>query len=182
FKVSDEIFKVERVVVSEEWRMRYANTPYGTMFEDFVKTAYTTHPYRWTTIGNMDQLKAAASSELEEFFNKYYVPNNACLVISGDIDEAKAKEWVHQYYGWIPKGDPIKRDIPTEPAQSEARKIVAYKPNIQLSSMYIGFKMANQVAVDDYALSVLGSILGDGNTSRLNKRLVNDDAPLCVNV
>src|SRR5438874_1561428 len=115
FKVSDDIFKVERVVVSEEWRMRYANTPYGTMFEDFVKTAYTTHPYRWTTIGNMDQLKAAASSELQEFFNKYYIPNNACLVIAGDIDEAKTKEWVHKYYGWIPKGPDIKRDIPQEP-------------------------------------------------------------------
>ena len=182
FKVSDDIFKVERIVVSEEWRMRYANQPYGTMFEDFVKTAYQKSPYRWTTIGNMDQLKAAASSELQEFFNKYYVPNNACLVIAGDIDEAKTKEWVHQYYGWVPKGADIDRDIPTDEPQTEARRIVAYKSNIQLPSIYIGFKTANYTSDDHYALGLLGSILGDGDTSRLDKRLVNNDAPLCVSV
>jgi zinc protease len=182
FKVSDDIFKVERVVVSEEWRMRYANQPYGTMFEDFVKTAYTKSPYRWTTIGNMDQLKAAASSELQEFFNKYYVPNNACLVIAGDIDEAQAKKWVHEYYGWIPKGADIDRNIPTDDPQTEARRIVAYKSNIQLPSIYIGYKTANYTSDDHYALGLLGSILGDGDTSRLDMRLVNNDAPLCVNV
>ena len=182
FKVSDDIFKVERVVVSEEWRMRYANTPYGTMFEDFVKTAYTNSPYRWTTIGNMDQLKAAASSELQQFYNKYYIPNNACLVISGDIDEAKTKEWVHKYYGWIPKGPEIHRDIATDAPQTEARRVVAYKSNIQLPSIYIGFKTADYTSDDHYALAVLGSILGDGDTSRLDKRLVNNDSPLCVNV
>jgi zinc protease len=182
FKVSDDIFKVERVVVSEEWRMRYANTPYGTMFEDFVKTAYTKSPYRWTTIGNMDQLKAAASSELQQFFNKYYVPNNACLVISGDFDQEKAKEWVHQYYGWIPKGADIQRNIPDEPEQTEARQLTAYKTNIQLPSIYIGYKTADYTSDDHYALSVLGSILGEGETSRLDKRLVNSDDPMCVNV
>jgi zinc protease len=182
FKVSDEIFKIERGVVSEEWRMRYANQPYGTMFEDFVKTAYTKSPYRWTTIGNMDQLKAAASSELQEFYNKYYVPNNACLVVAGDIDQAKAKEWVHEYYGWIPKGPDINRDIPTEPEQTKARELVAYKSNIQLPNIYVGFKTCDYANDDHYALAVLGSILGDGNTSRLDKRMVNNDDPLCVNV
>jgi zinc protease len=181
FKVSDDIFKIERGVVSEEWRMRYANQPYGTMFEDFVKTAYTKSPYRWTTIGNMDQLKAASSGELQAFFNKYYVPNNACLVIAGDIDEAKTKEWVKQYFGWIPRGADINRGIPTEPEQTEARRLVAYKANIQLPSIYIGFKTADYTSADQYPLGLLGSILGDGETSRLYQRLVSTDQ-LCVDV
>jgi zinc protease len=110
------------------------------MFEDFVKTAYKTHPYRWTTIGNMDQLKNASSEELQEFFNKYYIPNNACLVIAGDIDTAKTKEWVRKYYGWIPKGPDIKRDIPEEPPQTEAKQGRVDWPNPTSPYMLVGYR------------------------------------------
>src|SRR6476620_3586774 len=85
FKVSDEIFQTERKVVAEEWRMRY-NQPYGNLFELFLKNAYKEHPYQWTPIGNMYQLKAARSNELQDFFNTYYVPDNATLIIAGDFD------------------------------------------------------------------------------------------------
>ena len=71
FKVSDVIFGTERKVVAEEWRMRYMNQPYGRIFEDFQKTAFTTHSYRWTPIGNMDQLRASRTNELQDFFNTY---------------------------------------------------------------------------------------------------------------
>ncbi|MDB5288938.1 MAG: ptrA 3, partial [Phycisphaerales bacterium] len=81
FKVSDDIFATERKVVAEEWRMRYMNQPYGRMFEDFQKTAFTTHSYRWTPIGNMDQLRASRVNELQDFFNTYYLPNNAVMVV-----------------------------------------------------------------------------------------------------
>src|SRR5450432_1273769 len=79
FKVNDNIFQTERKVVAEEWRMRYANQPLGPMFADFSKLAFQTSSYRWTPIGDMDQLRQASSSELQQFFNTYYVPNNACL-------------------------------------------------------------------------------------------------------
>ena len=91
FKVSDDIFKTERKVVSEEWRWRTANPPYGQLFQDFAKTAYTNHSYRWTPIGDMDQLRMSTSAELQSFFNKYYIPNNACLIIAGDIDPEQTK-------------------------------------------------------------------------------------------
>src|SRR5205085_1558009 len=126
FKVSDSIFQTERKVVSEEWRMRYANQPYGPLFADFVKTAYKNHSYRWTTIGDMDQLKAAKSAELQEFFNKYYVPNNASLIIAGDIDVDQAKQMVRKYFGWIPRGADVQRDIPQEPEQTETRTSDVY--------------------------------------------------------
>src|SRR5438477_5601824 len=121
FKVSDEIYRTERKVVAEEWRMQY-NRPYGSMEDDFLKNAFTTHSYRWTPIGNMDHLKAARVNELQDFFNTYYLPNNAILLLTGDFDPAQAKELVHQYYGWIPRGSDPKRDIPAEPEQTSARE------------------------------------------------------------
>src|SRR5829696_1649774 len=85
FKVSEDIYKTERKVVAEEWRIRQ-NRPYGTMYEDFFRNLFTKHSYRWTPIGNMEHLRAAAVNELQDFFNTYYLPNNAVLVVAGDID------------------------------------------------------------------------------------------------
>src|SRR5688572_5874835 len=124
FKVSDEIFQTERKVVAEEWRMRM-NRPYGNMYENFLKNAFTKHSYRWTPIGDMDQLRQATSNELQEFFNRYYVPNNATLVISGDIDVDEAKKLARRYYGWIPKGpQPSRAQIQEEPPVAEPRNVV----------------------------------------------------------
>jgi zinc protease len=178
FKVSDPIFQTERKVVSEEWRLRYANQPYGPMFADFVKAAYKNHSYRWTTIGDMDQLKAATSSELQDFFNKYYVPNNACLVISGDIDVDQTKQWVKKYFGWIPKGADVTRDIQPEPEQAETRRSEVFK-QVPLATLMMGYKTTNYTDDDHYALGLLGEILGGGPTSRLEKLLVNSANPIC---
>src|SRR5919112_1840706 len=110
FKVNENIYKTERKVVAEEWRIRQ-KPPYGTQFEDFLKNQFTTHSYRWTPIGNMDHLKAAEVAELQDFFNTYYLPNNATLVVSGDIDVAAAKKLVARYYSWIPAGSKVERNI-----------------------------------------------------------------------
>ena len=85
FKVTDQIYQIERKVVAQEWAMRM-NQPYGNLYEEFLKQAYAKHSYRWTPIGNMEHLKAAAVDELQDFFNTYYIPNNAILVVAGDID------------------------------------------------------------------------------------------------
>ncbi len=181
FKVNDNIFKTERAVVSAEWRMRYANQPYGSMFEDFVKTAYTTHSYRWTPIGNMDQLKAATSSELQEFFNKFYIPNNATVIICGEFKQDEAEQWVKEYFGWIPKGAEIVRTAIPEPPQTEPRSLTEYKSNIQLTAIDVGWKTTSYASDDHYALGILGSILGDGETGRLEKDLVNNEKPAIRN-
>jgi zinc protease len=179
FKVSDEIFKTERKVVSEEWRWRNANPPYGQLFTDFARTAYTNHSYRWTPIGDMDQLRAARSEELQEFFNKYYIPNNACLVIAGDIDPAQASQWVHQYFAWIPRGAEIVRDIPQEPPQTQMRRLTV-KKFVPLPRIVMGYKTTVYASDDHYALALLADILGGGRTSRLEKRLVDSATPLCL--
>ncbi len=182
FKVSDDIFMTERKVVAEEWRMRYANQPYGTMYQDLAKTAYTTHSYRWTPIGDMDQLRAAASSELQEFFNKYYVPNNACLIIAGDIDLDQTKAMVRKYFGWIPRGEEIQRIAPAEPEQTDSRRLVVKKPAVPLSAIHIAFKTTNYRDDDHYALGLLGDILAGGRSSRLDRILVNSANPMCRSV
>ncbi|MGN6504243.1 MAG: M16 family metallopeptidase [Tepidisphaeraceae bacterium] len=182
FKVNDNIFKIERNVVAEEWRMRYANQPLGPMFGDLLKTAYTTHSYRWTPIGDMDQLRKASSAELQKFFNTYYVPNNACLVIAGEFKPDEARQWVHDYFGWIPRGGEVPRPEQPEPPQTQERVKIVNRPNIPLANIYMGFKTPGYKSDDHLALGVLGTILSSGRTGRLDEALVNlPDAP-CVQV
>ncbi len=180
FKVSEEIYKTERKVVAEEWRMGQ-NKPYGTMYEDFLKTAFVAHSYRWTPIGVMEHLQAAAVSELQDFFNTYYVPNNAILVVAGDFQADEAKAMVKKYYAWIPKGKDIKREIPIEPEQTEMRKAVTPQ-RVPLPALLIGYKTPEQKSDDHYALTLLGTILGDGRSSRLDRLLIGSEKPLCVGV
>jgi zinc protease len=182
FKVNDTIFQTERKVVAEEWRMRYGNQPLGTLYQDFTKLAYTTHSYRWTPIGDMDQLRRASSSELQEFFNTYYVPNNACLVIAGEFDVEKTKGWVHQCFGWIPKGPDTSASVPQEPPQKETRRLVVYKANVPLTNIYMGFKTTNFKSDDHYALELLGDILASGRTGILDRKFVTGDNPTCLNI
>lgn len=182
FKVNDEIFQTERKVVAEEWRMRYANQPMGPAFQDLLKTAFTSHSYRWTPIGDMDQLAQSTSAELQSFFNTYYVPNNACLVIAGNIDVEQTKQWVRKYFGWIPRGPEVARNIPAEPKQTDVRRLTVRKPNVPLTNLYMAFKTPEYKADDHDALSILADILASGRTGRLDQALVYNAAPKCVQV
>ena len=182
FKVTDDDFKIERGVVAEEWRLRYANQPYGPLFSDFARTAFTRHSYRWTPIGDMDQLRQASSPELQEFWNTYYVPNNACLIIAGDIDVAQTKEWVRKYFGYIPKGADIQRVAEAEPEQTEARSLEVFKRSVPVARVMIGYKNTNYRSDDHYALDALGEILSGGRSARLDEKLVNSADPMCLGV
>ncbi|HZZ42362.1 MAG TPA: pitrilysin family protein [Tepidisphaeraceae bacterium] len=180
FKVSDEIFKTERNVVAEEWR-RDINQPYGTLYEDFLAHAYTTHPYRWTPIGNMEHLRRARVEELQDFFNTYYVPNNAILVVAGDFEGSAARELVKKYFEWIPPTAAVPRNIPREPVQKEARSFTVTQP-VPLPLVAIGYHVPAQRDADQYALTLLSSILGDGGSSRLSRVLVHGEHPVCSDI
>jgi zinc protease len=180
FKVNEDIYKTERKVVAEEWRIRQ-NRPYGTQFEDFLKNAFTTHSYRWTPIGNMDHLRAAEVAELQEFFNTYYIPNNAVLVVAGDIDVAKTKEMVKKYYAWVPKGPDPKRNAQPEPPQTKARTVtVDYR--VPLPAVMIGWHIPDYKNDDHYALEILSNILSGGRSGRLDRELVYGKDPQAVGV
>jgi zinc protease len=178
FKVTDQIYQIERRVVAQEWAMRM-NQPYGNLYEEFLKQAYAKHSYRWTPIGNMEDLKAAAVNELQDFFNTYYIPNNAVLVVAGDIDVEKTKGWVHQFYGWIPKGPTPARLSPREPEQTQGKRAVV-PANVPLPAVLVGVQIPNYKSDDQYAFGVLDEILGSGRSSRLNERLVSGKDPLCT--
>ena len=178
FKVTDEIYQIERKVVAQEWAMRM-NQPYGNIYEEFLKIAFAKHSYRWTPIGNMEHLKAAAVNELQDFFNTYYIPNNAILVVAGDIDIPQTKQWVHRFYGWIPKGPAPPRLSPREPEQTEGRRAVV-PANVPLPAVIVGARIDGYASDDQYALNVLDQIIGSGRSSRLNRRLVSGVNPLCT--
>ena len=178
FKVTDKIYQIERKVVAEEWRQRQ-NQPYGTLFEDYLKTAFTTHSYRWTPIGNMQNLLAAPVSELQDFYNTYYVPNNAVLVIAGEFDATAAHAMVQKYFGWIPRGADVPRLATPEPPQTQPRSATV-PDRVPLPAVVIGWHIPPYRSDDQYALAVLSNILGEGDSSRLSKLLVDNANPQCV--
>jgi zinc protease len=155
------------------------NRPYGNVYEELMKGVFTNHSYRWTPIGNMEHLRAAPVNELQDFFNTYYVPNNAILVIAGDIDVARSKEMVRTYFGWIPRGPDVRRAIPTEPEQDKPRRIVSPQ-RVPLPAVVLGFRLPPYSNPDNDALDVLATLLGDGSSSRLDRALVNGEKPLAV--
>ncbi len=181
FKVSDEIFKTERSVVKEEWRLRYANQPYGKMTSDMLNLIFKVHNYRWSAIGDMDQLAAAQAPELQAFHDRYYIPNNACLIIAGQYDISQAKQWVHKYYGWIPKGADVVRVTKPEPAQSEPRELTVVRKDVPFTRVSMAYRSPDYRSDDNLPIELLTSILGDGRSSRLYQALVAND-PVASNV
>lgn len=180
YKVNRDVFSAERNVVAEEWRMRTANPPFGSLFQDIFRTVFQAHSYRWTPIGDMDQLRQSSVSELQEFWNTYYIPNNACLIIAGKFEVADAKRLVRKFFQWIPAGPAVNRAIPPEPTQTEPRRLDVYRRNVPLPAVVLAFKTSSYASEDHVALGVLGEILGGGRSSRLNERLVNSANPSCV--
>jgi zinc protease len=180
FKVSADIYRTERLVVAEEWRMRNMNQPYGTQMQDFLKLAFTKSNYRWTPIGDMNDLLKARPSELQEFFNKWYTPDNATLIIAGNINVDETKELVRKDFGWIPKSEqkPVRPNV-TEPPHDEPRREVQYQ-KVPLPAIVIGWQTPVYTSDDHYALTLLGMILGSGRTSRLDQALVSSQDPLAV--
>ncbi len=172
FKVDAQKFTTERSVVNEEYLLRVANPPYGKQSIDFFNLAFDESHYQWTPIGDMDQLLEAQPQELQDFFDLYYVPNNAVLAIAGDFDVDEAKEWVESYYGWIPRGADVPRPSPTEPEQTERKEKTVYVERAPLASLTLAFKAGGWADDDVIALEVLGNILGTGRSSRMYQALV----------
>src|SRR5437764_266199 len=118
-RIDKNNFTQEREVVKEERRMRVDNQPYGRLNELIYDQAFTTHPYKHPTIGSMVDLEAASVDDVRDFYQTYYVPENATAVLVGDFDAATAKQMVTQYLGRVPKAArPVPRDIPQEPPQT----------------------------------------------------------------
>ncbi len=161
-------------VVKEEKRLRVDNQPYGNLLAEIKKNLFSKHPYRWTTIGSMDHLDAATLDEFKAFNEKFYVPNNAVLVLAGDIDIDSAKKMINDYFGAIPKGTEIERQYAKEEPIVEEFKRVAYDPNIQIPAIVAGYRTPSFKTRDSRVLDMISTYLSTGNSSKLYKKMVDD--------
>ncbi len=174
-KIDSIGIETQRKVVKEERRQSIDNRPYGSWFEQTFSHAYKVHPYRWVPIGSFQYIDSATYDEFYQFYKTFYVPNNACLAIAGDIDIDKTKALVAKYYGDIPRGTKdIYRPTAVEPPQTAEVRDTVYD-NIQLPAVIEAYHMPAQGTKDYYALSMLTTLLSGGESSRLNKRLVDKE-------
>jgi predicted Zn-dependent peptidase len=161
-------------VVKEEKRLRVDNQPYGNILAEIKKLIFKKHPYKGTTIGEMEHLDAATLEEFQEFNKKFYVPNNAVLVVAGDINIEKTKSMIEAYFGPIPKGKDIERNFPKEDPVSQDAIAKAYDANIQIPAIIGAYRTPSNKDRDTYVLSMISSYLSGGKSSVLYKKLVDD--------
>lgn len=161
-------------VVKEEKRLRVDNQPYGNLIAQIKKNMFTNHPYRWTTIGEMEHLDAATLEEFQAFNKKFYVPNNAVLVVAGQFDKAQAKEWIQKYFGVIPKGAPVTRQKYEEAPITQTIRARYEDPNIQIPMVAASYRTPSNKTRDSKVLDLISTLLSDGKSSRLYKKIVDD--------
>jgi predicted Zn-dependent peptidase len=169
--VTQENFDNQREVVKEEKRQRYDNVPYGSRWGEIMKRAFKNQTYEWIPIGSMEDLNSAVLTDAQEFYRKYYSPDNAVLVISGDIEYTDAKKLVEKYFGDLKPAKTKKKKYTGIIFNQGEVKDVIYD-NVQLPAMYMAYKVPGATSKEIYALEVLSMLLGDGKSSRLYNTIV----------
>jgi predicted Zn-dependent peptidase len=173
-KVENKGIETQREVVKEEKRMRYDNQPYGNLLPEALKHAYKKHPYAWSPIGSMEDLNAAKDEDFVNFYKTFYVPNNAVLSLAGDMNVEETKKLIAKYFGDIPKGTnaiprpTVKEDINT----GEVRDTIYGKD--ELAMIVQAYHIPAQGTPEFYAVDMLNTLLSNGESSRLNKSMVDE--------
>ncbi len=171
--VSQENLDNQREVVKEERRYRVDNRPYGTAWEKIFSMAYSVHPYKWPVVGYLDHLNAASIDDVRMFFNTFYVPNNAVLSVAGRFQPATAKKLVAKYFSDIPVGPSAGRNSEIEPDLGSHIRDVVYD-RVALPAIYMVFRAPSMKSEDSIAMNLGASVLSQGKSSRLYRRLVYD--------
>ena len=176
-RIDEATFDAERQVVKEERRWRYEDTPFGLLSEIMYDQAFSVHPYKHTAIGSMEDLEAASVEDVQGFFDTYYVPENATLVLVGDFESAEAIALVKQYFDRVPPAkQPVPRDIPREPSQTMERRVtITENENWPLPAVIVAHHITYDGHPDAYPLHIAAKLLSDGQSSRIYRRLVYDD-------
>jgi len=163
---------LQRGVVQNERRQSYENQPYGLAQENILKRLYPAdHPYNWPVIGSMADLSAASIEDVQQFSRTWYTPNNATLVIAGDVTAAQVRPLVERWFGGLAKGPAVTR-TPPPPVSLAADAYATLEDRVQLPRVYDTWHTVKAFAPDDAGLEVLADVLADGRASRLYKRLV----------
>ncbi len=172
---SPKVLEVQRNVVIEEFKQRYLNQPYGDVWLKLRPLAYEKHPYRWATIGKeISHIEEASMEDVKSFYTKYYTPNNAILVLAGNITLDKARELSEKWFGPIPAGEKLERKISIEPAQQQ-KKTLTVEADVPSNMLYMAFHMPGKFDKAYYTIDLLSDILGREKSSRLYVKLVRDE-------
>jgi zinc protease len=173
--MSQQKLDIQRDVVKNERRQSYENRPYGMFWETAAAALYPRgHPYSWSTIGSMEDLSAATLEDVESFFRRFYVPNNAVIAIAGDVEIGEVRTLAERYFGWIPAGEPVAMPNLPVPPVPETRHITL-EDRVTLPQVNLMWRGTPAYAADDAALTALAHILTRGKNSRLYRRLVYDE-------
>ncbi|AMR40138.1 insulinase family protein [Elizabethkingia anophelis] len=165
----------QREVVKEEKRLRFDNRPYGNLFTAITQTMFPNSQYGWTPIGSMDDLNSAKLEEFQDFYKKFYIPNNAVLVVAGDIKPAQTKKWINDYFSTIPKGATIIRNFTEDTPITQEKSVTFTDPNIQLPMYLYSYRTPGNTTRDSKVMDLVSSYLSGGKSSVLYKKLVDQD-------
>jgi len=165
---------VQRKVVCEEFKEHYLNKPYGDVWHKMRELAYKVHPYRWMTIGKeLSHIENAKLEDVKNFFFTHYRPNNAILVVAGNVTVEKVKELTEKWFGDIPAGEKYVRKLPQEPPQTEARKLEV-KAEVPLDAFYKCWHIYPRNDKRYYIADLITEVLSGGGSSRLFQSLVKE--------
>ncbi|MES2379095.1 MAG: pitrilysin family protein [Bacteroidota bacterium] len=171
---SEESLEIQRKVVIEEFKQRYLNQPYGDVWLRLRPMVYKKHPYLWDTIGkNIEHIENAKIEDVKAFFKKHYNPQNAIMVVGGDVKLDQVKELAEKWFGPIPAGEKYHRNLPQEPEQCEERRETV-TAKVPLNDVYIALQMPGRREQEFYAVELMSDILSRGNSSRMYRNLVKD--------
>jgi predicted Zn-dependent peptidase len=171
---SEKSLEVQRNVVIEEFKQRYLNQPYGDVWLKLRPLVYKKHPYKWATIGkNIKHIEDARIEDVKAFFKKHYNPQNAIMVVGGNITTDQAKQMAEKWFGPIPAGEKYYRNLPQEPAQHEERRETVMA-KVPLNDVYIAFHMPGRLDEGYYEIDLISDILSRGHSSRLYRNLVKE--------
>ncbi len=169
---SEKSLEVQRKVVCEEFKEHYINKPYGDAWHKMRTLAYTTHPYKWMTIGaSLDHVEQATMQDVKDFFFKFYRPNNAILVVTGNVTLAQVKILSEKWFGPIPAGAPYVRNLPVEPKQDKSRTLDV-RADVPMDMLMMTWHMGGRFDAGYHATDLLTEVLGGGASSRLYEQLI----------
>lgn len=174
-KFSQHSLDVQKQVVTEEFKQRYLNNPYGDLWLKLRPLAYKVHPYRWATIGvSPEHIERARLEDVKDFFHRFYAPNNAIIGICGNIEEKEALELAKKWFGDIPPSEGVVGSIPQEPLQTAERRLVSEGNDVPAGAIYKVFHMGGRNSENFYACDIISDILSNGQSSRLYINLIKN--------
>ena len=169
-----KVLEVQRNVVIEEFKQRYLNQPYGDIWLKLRPLAYQVHPYRWATIGKeISHIENATMEDVKEFFYSHYLPNNATLVIGGNVDLKEVEKLCEKWFGGISAGKIAVRNLPKEPIQMQERRLET-SAKVPLNALYKAYHVPGRYENGYFEADLISDVLGRGKSARLNQVLVKE--------